>query len=328
MTGNTNIDNTGEERKQDVNVESKNPVSLNQSGDKNSETTQAEEDKKSEEIVSEQDGNASGEGHRISVEEEDRSSRFQEFFSETVETSGPKLTDTLMTYLELKNIDEELAEIEEEKGDLPENIQSMKSEINSLDSVLNEKQDSLSKLEEEKAKVIRDNNSFEEKISKYDEQKFNVRSNKEYDEIVKTIESLFEEVAKNEVRIKEIDNLTGGLSTEVETFEIKLGELKAELVEKQTLLNELDEQYKQEESILREKRNILSGKLDHQGISLYERINGMYKGEATAIVRKGNCSGCYNSIPPQRVIEIKSADKIFTCQSCGRILISEELISP
>jgi hypothetical protein len=52
----------------------------------------------------------------------------------------------------------------------------------------------------------------------------------------------------------------------------------------------------------------------------------MYKGEAAAIVRKGNCSGCYNSIPPQRVIEIKTAEKVFTCQSCGRILISEELI--
>jgi len=326
MTDNTNIHNTGEDPKKEVKEELI-TGSHNQFVDKNSDTSPGEEDKKSEEIIFETGGNDSNVNHGTLAEEKDLSSRFQEFFSETIETSGPKLTFTLKTYLELKNIDEELSEIEDEKGDLPENIRSIKSEINSFDSVLSEKKDFLSKLEEEKAKVISDNNSFEEKINKYDEQKFNVRSNKEYDEIVKTIESMFEEVAKNEVRIKEIDNLTGVLSTEVETFETKLGELKTELDEKQTLLNELDEQYKQEESILREKRNLLSGKLDYKSLSLYERINGMYKGEATAIVRKGNCSGCYNSIPPQRVIEIKSADKIFTCQSCGRILISEELIS-
>ncbi|MEO6693834.1 MAG: C4-type zinc ribbon domain-containing protein, partial [Ignavibacteria bacterium] len=91
-------------------------------------------------------------------------------------------------------------------------------------------------------------------------------------------------------------------------------------------LNELDEQYMQEESVLKEKRSHLTVKLSENSLYLYEKINGMYNGEATAIVRKGNCSGCYNSIPPQRVIEIRSADKIYTCQSCGRILISEELI--
>lgn len=325
MTDNTNIENTDEEqeneRKDDV------PGSHNQSEDENSVTSPVEDDKRSEEIISSTDNHASNENHEPLAEKEDLSSRFQEFFSETVETSGPKLTFTLMTFLELKNIDEELSEIEEEKGDLPENIQSVKSKINSLDSMLNEKQDILSKLEQEKIKFVSDNNSYEEKISKYDEQKFNVRSNKEYDEIVKTIESLFEEVGKNEIRVKEIENIIEGLSAEVETLQTKLGELGIELDEKQTLLNELDEQFKQEELVLREKRNTLSTKLDVQNISLYERINGMYKGEATAIVRKGNCSGCYNSIPPQRVIEIKSADRIFTCQSCGRILIPEELMS-
>jgi len=61
-------------------------------------------------------------------------------------------------------------------------------------------------------------------------------------------------------------------------------------------------------------------------VNLYERINGTYKGEAVAVVRKGNCSGCYNSIPPQRVLEIKSAEEIFQCQSCGRILVDETQI--
>lgn len=257
----------------------------------------------------------------------DSYNRFQEFFADTVEIQTARMNNTLLIFLELKKIDEELTEIEEEKGDLPVNIESIKAKVEALDSQIDDKKLSFSKLEEEKTKLESDNNSFEEKINKYDEQKFDVRSNKEYDEIVKTIESFFEEVKKNELRIKEISSVTGKLSEESGTLESKAAELRTELDEKQKLLDELNEQYKQDESVLRDKRNLLTAKLDLQSISLYEKINNSYKGEATAIVRKGNCSGCFNSIPPQRVIEIKTAEKIYTCQSCGRILISEELIT-
>ena len=70
--------------------------------------------------------------------------------------------------------------------------------LSATDIFLPNKTEALSKIDLEKSILERDNNSYEEKINKYDEQKYNVRSNKEYDEIVKTIESLFEEVKKNE----------------------------------------------------------------------------------------------------------------------------------
>ena len=250
--------------------------------------------------------------------------RFQVYFSEAVESEGPKLTDILNTFLELKNIDSELAEIDEEKGDLPEDIDIIKSKSEAIDSKLNSRKADLLSLEKEKSELLETDKSYEERINKYDEQKYDVRSNKEYDEIVKTIESLFEEVQKNESRIIVISTENEKISAEVSELESKYNELQSELKEKQALLDELNEEYKQEEIVLTGKRNELSNKLDEESKSLYERINKMHKGEATAIVRKGNCSGCYNSIPPQRVIEIKSAEKIYTCQSCGRILISEE----
>ena len=259
------------------------------------------------------------------VSEESSENRFQEFFTDAVEADKPKMTDTLKIFLQLREIDEELFEIEEEKGDLPDNIDSIKSKMESYDSKLKKKIEDQSGTDAEKEKLVSDNASYEERINKYDEQKYDVRSNNEYDEIIKTIEGLFEEVKKNEIRIKEIDSNTDAIKDEIASMESKLAELKSELDEKQALLDELNEQFKQEDVLLNTKRNELSQKLDAQSNALYERINKMHKGEATAIVRKSNCSGCYNSIPPQRVIEIKAAENIYTCQSCGRILISEEL---
>lgn len=262
----------------------------------------------------------------VSIEEE-TVSRFQEYFNEIVEADKPKMTDTLLTLHELRIIDEELTDIEDEKGDLPEKIDSIKKEIESLNKLTEEKKQSLAKLDEERTGLKTDNASYEERINKYDEQKFDVRSNKEYDEIVKTIEGLFEEVSKNEKRLKDIDEIHSMLSADIESLEARSNDASTGLTEKQSLLDELDEQYRQDESGLREKRNELLGRIDEASSLLYERINKSFKGEATAIVRKGNCSGCYNSIPPQIVIEIKSAEKLFTCQTCGRILISEELLT-
>lgn len=255
----------------------------------------------------------------------DEPSRFQEFFADAVEIENRKLNDILNTFLELKKIDEELAEIDEEKGDLPDEIETIKSKLETISRNLEEKKDAHSKLTDEKLILEKENNEIEKKIDKYDQEKFNVRSNKEYDEIVKAIESLFDEVKKNEVRIKESGSLIEKLNEEISVLESNNSELSGEMSEKQTLLDELNEQYKQDEAELNEKRNNLFSKLDAQSGNLYERINSLYKGEATALVRKGNCSGCYNSIPPQRVIEIKTAEKIFTCQSCGRILVPEEI---
>lgn len=292
---------------------------------------EAKEDVSDSGVISETNANEP-ESHQITepeneTAEEEPVSRFQEYFNEEIEKNNPKMTNTLLTLHELRSIDEELTEIEDEKGDLPDKIESIRKEIKTLSKELKEKKQSLEKLDEEKSKLTADNNSYEERINKYDEQKFDVRSNKEYDEIVKTIESLFEEVGKNEKRIKDIIEIHSMLGNDVTALEGKTNEMNTELSEKQALLDELDEQYRQDESGLREKRNELLAKIDQASSVLYERINKSFKGEATAIVRKGNCSGCYNSIPPQTVIEIKSAEKLYTCQSCGRILIAEELLA-
>ncbi|MFZ1321648.1 MAG: C4-type zinc ribbon domain-containing protein [Ignavibacteria bacterium] len=256
---------------------------------------------------------------------DESSSVFHTFDSFEDESEVPKRTELLKNFLKLREIDEELTDIEEEKGDLPFEINSIKEKLKDLSGSIDARKERLSNLTDEVNSLKDENSSFEDRISKYDEQKFNVRSNTEYDEITKAIEGLFDTVEKNEKKIKEINKEVEGLSENSDKNENLLKELTEDLDEKESQLNELNDQFMQDESALREKRAKLVEKLEPKYVQMYERINGNYKGEATAIVRNGNCSGCYNSIPPQRVIEIKTAENIYTCQSCGRILISEHL---
>jgi predicted nucleic acid-binding Zn-ribbon protein len=144
---------------------------------------------------------------------------------------------------------------------------------------------------------------------------------------VKSIDGYVELIEKNEARIKEIESQNSVVTKDIEERTVKNEEYKKELEEKKEMLDDLNSEFEDEEKDLIAKRELLIVKVDEETRSLYERINsGSMKGEATAIVRKGNCSGCYNSVPPQREIEIKMAEEIFTCQSCGRILIDESLV--
>ena len=42
-------------------------------------------------------------------------------------------------------------------------------------------------------------------------------------------------------------------------------------------------------------------------------------------IDRGACKGCFNKIPPQRIIDIQSRKKITACEYCGRVLVDPEL---
>ena len=48
-------------------------------------------------------------------------------------------------------------------------------------------------------------------------------------------------------------------------------------------------------------------------------------GGVQSAVQRGACGGCFNKIPPQRQIDVRSRKKIIPCEYCGRILIDPEL---
>lgn len=256
---------------------------------------------------------------------EDGGSRIIEYF-DNARTNINDLTLTLRLLYDLKKIDKELAEIEEEKGDLPEKIDELDEKIEELEERISEDKSNLEILRAEETRIVHDNKTVEDKANKLDEQKYNVRNNKEYDEITKMIDDCFEILDKNETRLKEIEEITDNLENEIEANEDKLDEYIKDRDDSQEQLDELNEEFKEEEETLNNERKKLLSRLDYDTKSLYERINSSFKGEALGIVRKGNCSGCYNSVPPQRAIEIRMSEKIYTCQSCGRILIDESLI--
>jgi predicted nucleic acid-binding Zn-ribbon protein len=60
--------------------------------------------------------------------------------------------------------------------------------------------------------------------------------------------------------------------------------------------------------------------LERPVIDLYTRLLNGRKGLAVVGIRNGSCQGCFLSLPPQLIQEVRRNDRVLTCSHCQRIL--------
>jgi len=239
------------------------------------------------------------------------------------------MKDRLLLLYKLHKIDRELLELYSLRGDIPAKIEELTAQCNKLEGDFKSMQEQLSAINEIEDSVQEENDRLLEKIEKNDEilRSGAVKSNREYDALAKEIDDAKSKIDENERVLKdEYSGKKQDLAFQLGGLKVQISEVKEELEINTNELKELTKQTEEEESELKAARGELLRKIGGEDMESYNRINDSRYGEAMALVRKGSCLGCYSSIPPQRVIEIKMADHLYHCESCGRILIAEELL--
>ena len=75
-----------------------------------------------------------------------------------------------------------------------------------------------------------------------------------------------------------------------------------------------------------ERREACAEKIDARTMSAYERIRqSVHNHLAVVSVYNGNaCGGCFNTITPQRLVDIASGNKLIICEHCGRIIVNPD----
>lgn len=95
---------------------------------------------------------------------------------------------------------------------------------------------------------------------------------------------------------------------------------------KKTELEGIVESTSAEEKRLMAKREACAAKIDARTMSAYERIrNSVHNRLAVVGVYNENaCGGCFNTITPQRLLDIASNNKLVICEHCGRIIVNKD----
>lgn len=236
------------------------------------------------------------------------------------------MINRLSTLYAMQLIDDQLDVLEELRGDLPIRVNSLNGKIkdiqDQIDERENERKDSLEQRKSNENEIERMNES----LKKYKAQLFQVRNNKEYDALTKEIDHSEAETKRLENSNMEMELKDEKLKFEIEELTPKIDELHIQLKENEVELKKIVKENELEEVKFKDKREQIVPNVRKQDYNVYMRIRKALHGKAIVVVNRSACSGCHNVVPPQRQIEVRQNRRIYTCESCGRILVSNEVV--
>ena len=231
----------------------------------------------------------------------------------------------LEALLKLQQIDSKLDQIQKVRGDLPEEVRDLEDEIIGYQTRIGKFEKEITSLEEEITRNKSAKKDSDKLITKYKEQQMNVRNNREYDAITKEIELQTLEMELSDKRIGEANFKIERKKEEIAITQARLNERRKDLDNKKSELNVITAESQEEENHLVADRQGQAGRIEERLLKSYEKIRGnAVNGLAVVIVRRGACGGCFNTVPPQRQVDIREHKKIIVCEHCGRILADAE----
>lgn len=222
-------------------------------------------------------------------------------------------------------VDYKLDELKEDFGDLPDQLQKRKDAYDAAKKLVDETETILDEIRKfvSSAKVtLIDLKDKEEKLTK---QQFSVRNNKEFDAITSEIAhiKLEHEKLSSQMRgegMKE-ENLKNILESQVE----QMTKAKEALDNKEKEVKFLTTEQNDEHLKLSKIKKKIVKKIEKDYFEEYERIRTMHFDSAVKI-KRNSCSGCFSAIPAQLIVEVRNnPEKVFFCESCGRMLLPEEI---
>ena len=237
------------------------------------------------------------------------------------------MKEVLEQLRELQELDSKLVDLESLRGDFPQEVSRLNRELEGAIRALEEKEATLQAYLKERAMTEVDIKSLEDKQKKYQSQLFEVTNNREYDAVTHEIESVKDEIEKKESRILELMDLEEDLSKGIELAKGENDQLRSQLDVNQSELQKRMAETEKDEAALQDRRGKIVRKITPRILSSYERIRKAKNGTAVAPVIRNACGGCFKSLPPQRILEIRQMDRMYLCEVCGRILVWDEKVA-
>ena len=241
------------------------------------------------------------------------------------ETPRP-VEERLKTLFELQTILTEIDRIRNVRGELPREVEDLESTLEGLRTRIARYQAEIDDLRIKRTAEI---NKIENKkilIDRYRQQLENVRNNHEFDNLSKEVEYETLEIELSEKNITEIERNIDNRQADIAATEQQLADQTNILEEKKADLDTIVGETRNEEENLIARAKSLEPLVDERTLTAFKRIRkNARNGLGIVAVDRNACGGCFNRIPPQKQIEIKSHKKVIVCEYCGRIMIDPEL---
>lgn len=234
--------------------------------------------------------------------------------------------ERLKALYKLQTVASQIDRIRTIRGELPIEVQELEDELEGRHTRYAKFEEELKRLDAKNKQNEEDIRISKQSIEKYTEQLNTVRNNREYDLLTKEVEfqnlqveGYEKNIANNKERAELIREDMKVLAEETE------GRQK-DLEHKQEELDQIISETKQDEERLRLEARELEEVIDDRLLAAFHRTRKSSRnGLAVVSIDRDACMGCFNKIPPQRMLDVQAHKKIIVCEYCGRVLVDPDL---
>jgi predicted nucleic acid-binding Zn-ribbon protein len=235
------------------------------------------------------------------------------------------LKTKLQNLFALQQIDAKLDDLEELKGELPGEVRALEEELAGLLGKVAALEQEMRKAFSSRDDADNEIVTLRQKLEKYKSQQLLVKNNREYDALTREMDHATETIARREKEMELLEGKGTLARTDIEGLKEQVAQLMVRLAEKRDALAEISKSTEEEELRYTDKRQRLATKVAKQDLATYERVRKAKKGQAVVRIKRNSCGGCFARVTPQRLLELRQNERMYTCEHCGRILVSDEV---
>ena len=234
--------------------------------------------------------------------------------------------EKLKTLYELQTTLSAIDEKRALRGELPLEVQDLEDEIVGLNTRMEKIENEINEFQYAVSQKKTEIEQAQASVERYQKQLDEVKNNREYDTLTKEIEFQNLEIELCKKKIKDAVIKIDERHRDLKHAQELLADRNVALKQKKGELDEIMQETREEEEVLKAKAYELEAKIEDRLLTSFKRIRkNARNGLGIVYVQRDACGGCFNKIPPQRQLDIKMHKKIIVCEYCGRILIDPEL---
>ena len=230
------------------------------------------------------------------------------------------MTPELEAVLKLQTLDNRAAELRKEIDSLPKQVADIERKLEVHTRKVEVDRNVMNGNQKERKLLEDDIKVQEQKMSKLRDQMTQAKTNDQYRAFQNEITYCETAIRKAEDRILELMGEAEPLEKNVKAAEVALKEERAKVEAEKDRARQRTAEDKEFLRQASEERKNVAATIPAPTLAHYERIRKRWRGVAIADATDGRCAACQMKLRPQYFQELRHADKLYFCESCGRIL--------
>lgn len=220
----------------------------------------------------------------------------------------------------IQDIDTRFDAIQREKQEIPKEIEKLKGDLDLSKRAMEQDLSTLEELKKARRNAERELEEIEPRFKKSKSRLNEVKSNKEYQAILKEIEELKELISqKEEMVIRWMEEMEIQ-EKECATNNLRWEESQREFQNKEQEFSQRMREFDEEVQSLSGRRAELSQQVDQDLLRRYNSLRMHLRGQVVVPVIEFVCQGCHLGIPPQQYNDLIRGDSLQSCHNCNRII--------